>query len=91
MSEWIGHLSSKESVSGCSTRQDAEAGLGPAWSWEGGLYKCIRTSGSVTGSEILTSVFLLAFNKLHFECVGILPDGRQLWKKKTELGDRNLG
>lgn len=50
MSEWIGHLSSEESVSGCSTRQDAEAGLGPAWSWEGGLYKCIRTSGSVTGS-----------------------------------------
>lgn len=45
----------------------------------------------MTGSEILTSLLLLDFNKLQFECVGILPDGRQLWKKKTELGDRNLG
>lgn len=83
-SEWKGHLSSEERVSGCSGRP------GPAWSCEGGLYNCIRTSGSVTGS-LLTSVFLLTFNKLHFECVGILPDRRQLWKKKTELGDRNLG
>lgn len=33
-SEWKGHLSSEERVSGCSIRQDAEAGLGPAWSCE---------------------------------------------------------
>lgn len=58
---------------------------------EGGLYSRIRISGSMTGSGFLTFVFLLAFSKLPFEYVGLSQLRRQLWKEKTELGDRRPG